>query len=95
MVQGGDFTKSNGTGGKSIYGEKFNGTFKLLLICYISNIKIFDVDENFEIKHTKPGILSMANAGKHTNGSQFFITTTVTSWLDNAHVVFGAIFFFF
>jgi cyclophilin family peptidyl-prolyl cis-trans isomerase len=72
MMQGGDFEKANGTGGYSIYGDKFN-------------------DEGVWFPHTQGYLLSMANAGPNTNGSQFFITFKETPWLNGKHTVFGRV----
>lgn len=89
MIQGGDFTHHNGTGGKSIYGPKFQGASYSFRSN--TNSQRSPADENFQLKHDKPGLLSMANAGPNTNGSQFFVTTVKTSWLDGMHVVFGEV----
>lgn len=87
MAQGGDFTKHNGIGGKSIYGPNFAGLRFILRLLVAVSIWLF-IDENFDLKHTEPFLLSMANAGSNTNGSQFFITTVKTPWVSTKLTIF-------
>lgn len=72
MVQGGDYTVGDGTGGESIWGGRF-------------------ADESTELKFNRPMMLAMSNSGKDSNGSQFFITTVKTQWLDGKNVIFGMV----
>ncbi|MBN3277215.1 PPIB isomerase, partial [Polyodon spathula] len=107
MIQGGDFTRGDGTGGRSssapgcgipdilLQGIGMGALWGYKLVHNsVPGKSIYGdrfPDENFKLKHYGPGWLSMANAGKDTNGSQFFITTVQTPWLDGKHVVFGKI----
>ncbi|CAM9606466.1 unnamed protein product [Choristocarpus tenellus] len=102
MCQGGDFTRGNGTGAtlklpqlrRSDESEEDISILSLICLLYLGGESIYGekfADENFQLKHTGAGVLSMANAGPNTNGSQFFLCTVKTSWLDGKHVVFGSV----
>ena len=99
MIQGGDFTNRDGTGGKRAKHIKFLLSrviqfIKKKIIYFPTGRSIYGAkfaDENFQLKHSDAGFVSMANAGKDTNGSQFFITLKATPWLDGRHVVFGKV----